>query len=126
MRDGLFFAISRVNILFLQSVKEFADILIAISTAMTNALLGILDKERMDHAISAIQQNEEITELNILNSIEEVRDDAIRHGSWNEEHEGRLSFLGTMLYNDHDWEEEQVYRYIGEVIATGPAISSNE
>jgi len=120
MKDGIFFAVSRLNILFLNAVKQFADVLIAISTALTNAVLRIIDKERMDHALSTIQQTQEMTELNILNSIDEVKNDAVLQGEWNEEHEGRLNFLGTMLYHEHDWEEEQVYRYIHEVIAAGP------
>ena len=126
MKDGLFFAFSRLNILFLNSIKEFADVLIVISTATTNAILRIIDRERMDHAISAIQQNQEMTELNILTSIDEVRNDAVRHGVWSDDHTGQLNFLGTMLYNNHDWEEEQVYRYLHEVIATGPDINIDD
>lgn len=125
MRDGLFFAISRLHFLFGNTVKEFADMLIAMSTALTNAILRVVDSERMEHAVSSIQQTEEITELNILSSIEEIRDDAVKHGAWSEEHEGRLNFLGTMLYHNHNWEEEQVYRYLHEVIATGPDISDD-
>lgn len=126
MKHGLFSAITRLNLLVIVSVKELADIILAISSAMTYNVLKLIDNDRMLHATSTVDQIDEITELQVLHHIEEVRDDAVRHGAWNEEHEFRLNSLGTLLCNEHDWEVEQVHRYLHEVIATGPDLDAED
>jgi len=126
MKEVLFQIISHVNIKLLSAIRGFSDLLVALTTATAGTTLKIIDKERMTHAESAVDQSETINELQILFHINEVKDDAIRHGAWNEDHENKLNFFGTILYNEHDWEIEQVQRYIYEVIETGPAYTLDD
>ncbi|MFZ9315665.1 MAG: hypothetical protein ACO24P_00220 [Candidatus Nanopelagicaceae bacterium] len=102
-------------------IKTVAESLIFINGRIGWIVLSAIDKNRMHHAEVACQQESEISELNVLNSINEVRNDAMKSGKWNEDHENTLNFLGNVLANEHDWEVEEVERYLYEVIATGPA-----
>lgn len=126
MKEILFAIVSHFNLRFIEAVKGFSDMLTAVSSSLARTSLKIIDKSRIEHAESAVDQLETIAELQILSHINEVRNDAIKQGAWNEDHEGRLNILGTILYNEHDWELEQVERYIYEVIETGPAFMVEE
>ncbi len=122
MKDALFAAIARIHFKIINRIKDLSDILIAITTALSNSVLKIIDKDRMLHAESTVEQYDTISELQTLNNIEEVKNDAINVGEWNEEHEVRLNFFGNILCNEHDWEVEQVERYLYAVLAAGPSI----
>lgn len=126
MKEILFVIVSHFNLRLIEAVKGFSDMLTAVSSSLARTSLKIIDKSRIEHAESAVDQLETIAELQILSHINEVRNDAIKQGAWNEDHEGRLNILGTILYNEHDWELEQVERYIYEVIETGPAFMVEE
>lgn len=126
MKEVLFQIISTVNFKLLSSIKGLADLLVALTTATAGTTLKIIDRERMSHAESAVDQSETINELQILINISEVKEDAIKHGAWNEDHEHKLNIFGTILYNEHDWELEQVQRYIYEVIESGPAYTLDD
>ena len=120
MKNILFNAVSYINSVTLSAIRGISDTAINITLASTAMLLKIIDKERMAYAESAAQQHEEINELQILANIDEIRNDAVRHGEWNEEHEHKLNFFGNLLCNHYNWEVNQVERYLHEVIATGP------
>lgn len=125
MKEALFMIVTYCNNKALHKVKSVAELMIAMITGATSSLLKLIDKDRMLHAESIVQQIEEITELQILSNIDEIKNDAIETGYWNEEHEVGLNFLGNLLCNQHDWEVEQVERYLHEVIATGPPEDQN-
>lgn len=126
MKDALFAAIARIHFVIINRIKNTSDILIAIVTAISNSTLKIIDKDRMLHAESTVEQYDAISELQTLNNIEEIKNDAINIGEWNEDHEVRLNFFGNILCNEHDWEVEQVERYLYDVLAAGPAIEQDD
>lgn len=120
MKDALFAAITRIHFGLINRIKDSADLLIAMITAFSNSTLRIIDKDRMNHAESTVDQYETISELQTLTNIEQVKNDAISIGEWNEDHEVKLNFFGNILCNEHDWEVEQVERYLHAVINEGP------
>ena len=123
MKDALFSLVTYLHSIVIFAVKDVANMLIAIVINGSTMLLKIIDSERMEHAEEAVDQEESITELKILQDISSVRDDAIQCNEWNEDHEEHLSFLASLLYNQHDWDEDQISDYIRTVVATGPAMS---
>ena len=123
MKDALFSLVTYLHSIVIFAVKDVANMLIAIVINGSTMLLKIIDSERMEHAEEAVDQEESITELKILQDISSVRDDAIQCNEWNEDHEEHLSFLASLLYNQHDWDEDQISDYIKTVVATGPAMS---
>lgn len=122
MRYALFFAIGYLTSSIGAMIKDFADTLITINGLLSNMILKTIDKERLEHAERIHEQIEDISELSILKTINEIRNEAMDDGEWNEQHETKLNVLGTILANEYDWEVEQVERYLYEVIETGPAI----
>lgn len=126
MKYVLFFLISKLNLDINKFIKEFAEMSMAIATGVSAHFMKLIDYKRMVHAESIAEQIEEIKELEILHNINEVRNEAVKIGKWIEEHENQLNFLGNLLYNEYDWEVEQVERYLHEVIETGPQIISEE
>lgn len=126
MKNALFSLVSHTNLLILKIIKGIAEGLIIINGKIGWIVLTLIDKERMRHAQVISEQEEEISELNVLLGINEIRNDALKSGKWNEDHEDSLNLLGNVLANEHDWEVENVERYLHEVIATGPAINQEE
>jgi hypothetical protein len=126
MKDALFAAIARIHFKVISQIKNCADLLIAIVTALSNSTLKIIDRDRMNHAQSTVDQYETISELQTLTNIEQVKNDAIKIGEWNEDHETSLNFLGNILCNEHDWEVEQVERYLHDIIAAGPEVNTED
>lgn len=126
MKDALFAAIARLHFTLINKIKNLADLLIATVTALSNSTLRIIDRDRMNHAESTVDQYETISELQTLTNIEQIKNDAINIGEWNEEHEVKLNFFGNILCNEHDWEVEQVERYLHAVIDQGPDVGAED
>jgi len=126
MKNALFSLVSHANLFVLRIIKGIGDALIVLNGRLGWMLLKLIDKDRLSHAEAASQQEEEMLELNVLFSITAVRNDAVTRGRWNEDHEDTLNLLGNVLANEHDWEVEDVERYLYEVIATGPAVNKEE
>jgi hypothetical protein len=123
MRNFLFKTISHINYVIFSSITKIANGLVFVNGRIGWMILNVIDKKRMHHAETAVEQQGEMSELNVLFTIFQVRNNALKSGQWNEEHEDQLNFLGNVLANEHDWEVEQVQRYLYEVIETGPAVS---
>jgi hypothetical protein len=104
-------------------IKAIAEALIIVNGRIGWMVLNVIDKDRMHHAETAVEQEEEISELNVLFTIFQIRNNAMQVGKWNEDHEDHLNILGNILANEHDWETEEVERYLYEVIATGPDLA---
>lgn len=126
MKNFLFTTLANCNIFIANIVRNIAEGVIYVNGRLGWIVLSFVDKQRMQHAQVAVEQEEEISELNILFTITQVRNNAMKSGRWNEEHEDQLNFLGNVLANEHDWEVEDVERYLHEVIATGPALNMEE
>lgn len=126
MKSSLFILVSRFNFLILRIIKGIGDSLIILNGRLGWIILSCIDKKRLAHAEAASQQQEEISELSVLFGITEVRNDAVNKGKWNDDHEDTLNFLGNLLANEHDWDVEEVERYLYEVIATGPDVVKEE
>ena len=116
MRSALFVFFAYANQRLLSRIDIISETLTQIIIHFAHAIFLIIDSERMDHVRSSVEQRDAISELRVFNLIKEVADDAINYGAWNEEHETKLNVVGNILYNEHDWEVEEVHRYLTEVI----------
>lgn len=122
MRSVLFDLFGKANFLVLRIIKGIAEGLLFINGRIGWIILSAIDSKRLHHAQAATEQYLEMSELNILSNIIQVRNNALKSGRWNEEHEDQLNFFGNVLANEYDWEVEDVERYLYEVIETGPSI----
>lgn len=116
MKNYLFALVASSSNLITSAIRGLADWLVFINSETGCFILKLLDKNRMNHATSVIEQQEEITELNILSQINLVVEDAVIQGEWDEGHENDLNIIANILLNDHDWEESRIQSYMHSMI----------
>lgn len=127
MKDYLFTLIASINALLSQAITGFANWLVFVNSETGCFILKLLDKKRMEHVISIMEQQEELSELGILNQMTKVIEDAISKGGWDEDDESHLNVMANILYNEHDWEEERIQEYVGTMIDNADAkMESND
>lgn len=122
MKNFSYTFVLNANNFIIISIKNICLFLVSVFAFCFNKLLYFIDKDRLQHGETVNEQSEELSELNILISIKEVRDHAIKIGGWNAEHEQQLNMLGNVLANTFDWEVDQVEDYLIKVIETGPIV----
>ncbi len=116
MKNALFVFCAYVNQQILNEIKNLNETLTMLVIHSAHAMFSMIDNDRMDHVRSTVEQKNAISELRVFALISEVVDDAIDVGGWNEDHETKLNFFGNMLYTEHDWDVDEVHRYLTEVI----------
>tara|TARA_Y100000004_G_C8786010_1_gene357107 strand:- start:246 stop:626 length:381 start_codon:yes stop_codon:yes gene_type:complete len=116
MRNALFVFCAYVNQQILNQINQLNETLTMLVVHSAHAFFSLIDNDRMDHVRSTVEQKNAISELRVFALISEVVDDAIDVGGWNEDHETKLNFFGNMLYTEHDWDVDEVHRYLTEVI----------
>lgn len=125
MRDAVFIFYATLNSWALAKISNLTEALTQMTVHFSHAVFQIIDKNRLSHLRSTIEQQELIDELKVFSLIDEVKNDAIDSGEWNEDHETQLNWYGNILYNQHDWEVEQVHRYLTDVIERASATMSD-
>jgi hypothetical protein len=125
MRDAVFIFYATLNSWALAKISDLTEALTQMTVHFSHAVFQIIDKNRLSHLRSTIEQQELIDELKVFSLIDEVKNDAIDSGEWNEDHETQLNWYGNILYNQHDWEVEQVHRYLTDVIERASATMSD-
>ena len=116
MKNALFVFCAYVNQQSLNEIKNLNETLTMLVIHSAHAMFSMIDNVRMDHVRSTVEQKNAISELKVFGLIKEVVDDAIDIGGWNEDHETKLNLFGNMLYTEHDWDVDDVHRYLSEVI----------
>jgi len=116
MKGYLFTLVASSSNLITSAIQALADWLIFVNSETGFLILKMLDKNRINHATSIIEQQEEITELNVLSQINLVVEDAVIQGEWNQDHENDLNIIANILFNDHDWKESRIQSYIHGMI----------
>lgn len=86
-------------------------------------LLWLIDRKRTDYTEQVVLQSDMSTELEILMMVSKVKEDALNIGFWRENHSMALNELGSRLYNECDWEEEDIHRYMRMVVESIPGLT---
>lgn len=107
---------------FINTQVHIADLLVKLTANYFRFVLWIIDRERMDHAEQTVLQSSMNTELEILMMVSKVKEDALSIGVWKENHSMALNELGSRLYNECDWEEDQIHRYLRMVVESIPGL----
>lgn len=107
---------------FINIQVHIADLLVKLTANYFRFVLWIIDRERMDHAEQTVLQSSMNTELEILMTVSKVKEDALSIGVWKENHSMALNELGSRLYNECDWEEDQIHRYLRMVVESIPGL----
>jgi len=116
MRNAFFVFYASINSWLLAKISNFTETITQITVHFSHAVFQIIDKNRLGHLRSIVEQQDLIDELKVFSLIDEVKNDAVDSGEWNEDHENQLNWYGNILYNQHDWDVEEVHRYLTDVI----------
>ena len=120
MKNFIFQAVMNAHIFIVSVIKNVCLFSIDVSSFFFSSILRMIDRDQFSHGKTVHEQSEELSELNILISIKEVRDNAIKVGHWNTGHQEQLETLGNVLANTFEWEVDQVEKYLYAIIDTGP------
>ena len=107
-------------------INNFTENLTLMTVYSSHAIYFLIDKSRVEYLKSILEQQDLIDELDVVNSIDKIKNNAIDVGGWNEDHEVELNSCGSILHNQYDWEVEEVHRYLLEVIAQADATMTQD
>lgn len=86
-------------------------------------ILWLIDSKRTKYTEEVILQSDISTELEILMMVSKVKEDALNIGFWLDNHSMALNELGSRLYNECEWEEEDIHRYMRMVVESIPGLT---
>lgn len=116
MKEVLFAFFATINSWLIIKINNFTENVTLMTVYSSHAIYYLIDKSRVEHLKSILEQQDLLSELSIVDSIDKIKNNAIDIGCWNEEHENELNYCGSILHNEHDWDVEEVHRYLLEVI----------
>lgn len=79
-------------------------------------LLRIINEEKFNYYAAMESQHEDLTELQVLNSINQVKDHAQSTNAWTGAHTDQINNLCRILFEEHGWKEEQIHGHINKVL----------
>ena len=129
MKNLLFKIVSAAFAYSIMAVEFAANFLKKNLGVVGYSIMKLIDKERCLQVESMQQQmQEQVTEdgtttlqlqqleLQLLNSCHQLRDHASENGGWAREHEVALEAVGNCLIDDMQWNEDDVHRYMKELV----------
>ena len=129
MKNLLFAFVSGFFAMVLMAIETVAQYLRKVVGTVGFSLMKLIDKERCSMVESVTQQMKDQAsedgatplqlqqlELQLLSSCHQLRDHASENGGWTREHEVALEAVGNCLLNDIQWKEEDVHRYMKELV----------
>jgi hypothetical protein len=91
------------------------------------ALMIAIDKQAYEDTIEEARAAEEMeqqtTELELLSNATKLKEHALETGEWTDDHSEALNAIGNALLNDCDWDEDDIHRYLKEVVESGTGLS---
>ena len=126
MKEVLFIFFATINNWLMLKINNFTENLTLMTVYSSHAIYFLIDKSRVEYLKSILEQQDLIDELDVVNSIDKIKNNAIDVGGWNEDHEVELNSCGSILHNQYDWEVEEVHRYLLEVIAQADATMTQD
>lgn len=125
MRGFLFKSTGQVFAFLIASVQWTSNLLLKILGNIGYALMTVIDKKRLD-LYEQIYQPEEVDEpnelaiqsleLRLLASANQVRDHALETDDWTNKHTDAINAIAESLVFELGWTEEDVNRYMKEVV----------
>tara|TARA_B100001094_G_C18160597_1_gene789070 strand:+ start:750 stop:1130 length:381 start_codon:yes stop_codon:yes gene_type:complete len=116
MKEVLFVFFATINNWLMSKINNFTENITLMTVYSSHAIYFLIDESRVEYLKSILEQQDLIDELDVVNSIDKIKNNAIDVGGWNEEHELELNSCGSILHNEYDWDVEEVHRYLLEVI----------
>lgn len=116
MRELLFSIVANTSELVSSFISGVAEWLVYINNEIGCYLLKLIDRRKMNHILIALEQQDELSELNVLAQVDQTIQEAIDRGSWIQENQDSLNIMANILYHEHDWDHDRIQEYFSIVI----------
>lgn len=87
---------------------------------ITEAVARFINPELADFHEASIDQEDELSELNLVAHMLSIKDEAVAEEDWSMEHQARLERVVNILHMRHGWEQEDIDDYLERLVASGP------
>jgi hypothetical protein len=91
--------------------------------SVAKALMTLVDSERTEHDRLTAEQQDGLSELNVLGRAAQVRDDALSRKVWTMGHTIEMNRIGLALVNHYGWEPARVHSYLRGVVESIPGLA---
>jgi len=98
-------------------------VMVWLTANITRTLLVIIDKRKYEHSLQVTDQYALTRELEILQAVTRVKEDAMNRALWTNNHSIELNMLGSRLYNECEWSEASIHKYMRTVVESIPGLS---
>ena len=85
--------------------------------------MWLIDKERVDHTETVIEQFPLNNELQILMNVTRLKEDALERKTWTNHHSSALNQLSSKLYNECNWDQSRIHEYMRAIVESIPGLS---
>ena len=85
--------------------------------------MWLIDKERVDHTETVIEQFPLNNELQILMNVTRLKEDALERKTWTNHHSSTLNQLSSKLYNECNWDQNRIHEYMRAIVESIPGLS---
>lgn len=123
LAEGLLMVIQYSGNFLLNFIGAIFNWIYSVVAWIFKSILSFIDKNRVYHAEQVIEQEDIGMELNILCQISQVKEDALRRGTWTSEHSEALNQLSQMLYDNSGWSKDKIHTYMRALVESIPGLS---
>lgn len=133
MRDYIFDLVAYLGNLVIEGIKSIFQFIAYCSgivcgfitwlvANIVRILLTIIDPQRMKHAESVLEQAPINNELEILATVNKIKEEALQRRRWTDDHTSALNQLGYRLYHECEWSEASIHAYMKDVVESIPGL----
>jgi hypothetical protein len=80
----------------------------------------LISPEQAKYHESLTDQEEQLSELDLMSRMVELKDEAVAEDDWDEDQLMELNGLATMLNQLHGWSQKNIDTYVRQLVAAGP------
>lgn len=133
MKSLLYDTIARSCLLFSTIVDSVARFLVNTIVKLLTAtkisyasfcmfLLKITDKKRLEIEKEDLERGNAMLELALMQAAVRIKESAVEHDEWTQDHSNALNMVGIRLIEECDWEADSVHKYLKPLVESVPGL----
>lgn len=111
-----------ISVGLIEIIRFFSNIGFSLTRFFIQALLKIIDNNRLEMLEAYYSQKDMHTELETISNVIKVKEDALDKKRWTVYHTQAIEKLGTRLINECDWSERRMHIYMKGVVESIPGL----
>jgi hypothetical protein len=116
MKATLYYLVMHGGAWVIQRLNDLTHLVAVI----TNAIATKISPSTAEIAESILNQQEELSELSIMQRMVFLKEKAVEDEDWSQEQTSELNYLAYMLHDQHGWDTETIDTYVAQLVAAGP------